>query len=169
MKYVVLSCLLGFVMSAFAAKDIKETVLVSGEDSLIISNKMLPLEDASITDVLPFEKDQALFSESPLLLLVFNDQDRRVLNSADEVQIKFNNDSTMVSSFGDVMFKNPGDDGVIRIAITPYKDGEVLTLKSNPENKVKFVFNNKPARIPLIKDDKILFGILYLHPLKFLL
>ena len=162
MKYVVLFCLLGFVMSAFAAKDMKETVLVSGEDSLIISNKMLPFEDASFIDLLPFEKDQELFSESPLLLLVFNDQDRRVLSRADEVQIKFNGDSTMVSSFGDIMFKNPGGDGVIRIAITPFKDGETLTLKSNPENKVKFVFKNNPARIPLIKDDKIVFGILTL-------
>lgn len=137
-----------------------EKVLVSGEDSLVISDEMLPIEEMNFVELLSFEGNQKKFTDKPLILPVFNDQDRRILKNADQIVIKFNGDSTTVSTFGDIMFKNPGANGIVRIAIKPYKNGVLTPLNSNPKGEVKYTFLIEKAKEPLIKDDKIVLGIL---------
>ena len=157
--------LLGFLLSFsvfYSAKVMaaEEYVLTSANDSMIISEDVLPIDALDFVELLSFEKDIKRFTDQSYILVVFNDQDRRILNSADRVDVKFNDDSISVSKFGDILFKNPGPNGIIKITVIPIKNGEPMELNSNPTGKVKYTFLIESPKVPLIKDDKIVFGIL---------
>jgi uncharacterized membrane protein len=159
MKYILfISGLFFFSTFLFAQKS--EHILVSGKDSLLISSASIPNADTKHFSLFSFEKDIERHVEEPYVLIVFNDQDRRILNSADNIKIIFNEDSVVVNALGDLMFKNPGVNEIIKLKIVPLLDGEEVSLSSNPSGKVKYSFLEFAPKIPLIKDDKIVFGIL---------
>jgi uncharacterized membrane protein len=149
-----------FFISTFLRAQKSEHVLVSGKDSLLISSASIPNADTKHFSLFSFEKDIERRVEEPYVLIVFNDQDRRILNNADNIKIIFNEDSVIVTSLGDLMFKNPGVNEIIKLKIVPIVDGEEVSLSSNPSGKVKYNFLEFAQKIPLIKDDKIVFGIL---------
>lgn len=149
-----------FFISTFLRAQKSEHVLVSGKDSLLISSASIPNVDTKHFSLFSFEKDIERRVEEPYVLIVFNDQDRRILNNADNIKIIFNEDSVIVTSLGDLMFKNPGVNEIIKLKIVPIVDGEEVSLSSNPSGKVKYNFLEFAQKTPLIKDDKIVFGIL---------
>lgn len=159
MRYLLfISSLIYFSFSLFAQKT--EHVLVSGKDSLLISSESIPKADESYFSLFNFEKNIDRFVEEPYILVVFNDQDRRLLNSADEIKIVFNEDSVIVNQVGDLMFRNPGVNEIVELKIVPYTNGEQIKLNSNSTGKVKYKFLEFEPKVPLITDDKIVFGIL---------
>ncbi len=150
------------VLSSFPFLFSQETeqVLVSGKDSLLITTESLPEADEAYFEMFEFSGNSDRFVEKPYVLIVFNDQDRRVLAKADKIQISFNEDSIVVAEMGDLMFRNPGINEIIQLKIIPFLNGEKLSLSSNPSGKVKYKFLEFEPKNPLIKDDKIVFGIL---------
>lgn len=159
MRYLLfLSSFIFFSFSFFAQQT--EHVLVSGKDSLLISPESIPKADESYFSLFHFEENSDRFVEEPYVLVVFNDQDRRILNGADEIKVVFNGDSLLINQLGDLMFRNPGVNEIIELKVVPYVGGEAVELFSNPSGKAKFKFLEFEPKTPLITDDKIVFGIL---------
>ena len=159
MRYLLfLSGFIFFSFSFFAQQT--EHVLVSGKDSLLISSESIPKADESYFSLFHFEENSDRFVEEPYVLVVFNDQDRRILNGADEIKVVFNGDSLLINQLGDLMFRNPGVNEIIELKVVPYVGGEAVKLSSNPSGKAKFKFLEFEPKTPLITDDKIVFGIL---------
>ena len=156
-----LSLLFVFLFTQFFALD-NENLLVSGKDSLIIVETPLTEREVEIFELISFEKNAEKFITKPYILVLFDDQDRRILNQADEVKIKFNDDSLVVSQVGDVLFRNPGINNIINIEIQPISQNKIQPLHSNESGKVKYTFLEFEPKVPLIKDDKIVFGLLLL-------
>lgn len=159
MRYLLfLSSFIFFSFSFFAQQT--EHILVSGKDSLLISPESIPKADESYFSLFHFEENSDRFVEEPYVLVVFNDQDRRILNGADEIKVVFNKDSLLINQLGDLMFRNPGVNEIIELKVVPYVGGEAVELFSNPSGKAKFKFLEFEPKNPLITDDKIVFGIL---------
>jgi uncharacterized membrane protein len=148
------------VSSLLNAKVIAEHILVDSKDSLIITESSLGLDDLSFVELMPFASNKKIFSEKPYAVVVFSDQDRRVLRKADQVKIVYNQvDSITVSQVADILFRNPGPDGIIDLEIYPSFQGEPLSLE-NESGKIRFTYLSIPPKTPLISDNKVVFGIL---------
>jgi len=150
--------LIGFI-STISIATAQEHVLVSGQDSLLISTEEIPQEVLDKMESYKFGDEKTIFSESLYGVFSFNDDDRRILKSADDIQIFFNEDSIRVNAVGNILFKNPGADEMINVRLKAYKNGENLKFQGhNGHTKVSFL--SKPPKNALITDDRIVFGIL---------
>jgi len=137
----------------------QEKILVSDSDSLIITQNKISTEEYSHMEQFVFGDEIKRYSAKPYGTLVFNDADRDVFETSDEIWVKLNEDSIKVNNIGSIFFKNPGPDGLMKISIIPfkggvkreYKDGEVVT---------KISYLKKEPKEALITNDKIVFGIL---------
>jgi uncharacterized membrane protein len=159
MKSRLIFCLL-FLSSFVNAKVVAEHILVDGKDSLIVSESSLELDDLSFVELLPFAANKKIYSEKPYAVVVFSDQDRRVLKKADRIKIVYNKtDSIEVKSIADIIFRNPGPDGLIDLEVFPTFQGEVLELE-NKSGMVRYTYLSIPPKEPLISDNKVVFGIL---------
>ena len=156
-----LSFLFISLFAQFFALD-NENLLVSGKDSLIIVETSLSEKEVESFELISFEKNAEKFITKPYILVLFDDQDRRILNQVDEVKIKFNDDSLVVSQVGDILFRNPGINNIINIEIQPISQNKIQPLHSNESGKVKYTFLEFEPKVPLIEDDKIVFGLLLL-------
>lgn len=156
------SLIIVLFFQAFNAFSYDETLLVSNKDSLVITSEVVPTTDLEFVELFSFEKNIKRHTIKPHGLVVFNDQDRRVLNEADYIWVHFNNDSIKVEKIGDILFTNPGPDGMVDLKIVPFKDGAKLQLSSNPSNFVKYTFESRAKSSALITDDKVVFGLLLL-------
>ncbi|PWH81454.1 hypothetical protein DIT68_15020 [Brumimicrobium oceani] len=106
-----------------------------------------------------FGKEKKIYSTSPYGIISFDDDDRRVLKNADEIQVFFNEDSIKVNSINNIFFKNPGPDELIKVRLKVYKNNEELTFNEHKgETKVSFLA--KAPRNALVTDDRIVLGIL---------
>lgn len=142
------------------AQVIAEHILVDGEDSLIVTESSLELDDLSFVEAISFASSKKIYSEKPYAVVVFSDQDRRVLQKADRIKIVYNQtDSIEVESMADIIFRNPGPDGLIDLEIYPSFQGDELKL-DNTSGKVRFTYLPMPQKVPLISDNKVVFGIL---------
>ena len=139
----------------------QEHVLKSGKDSLLISNEEIPQEVLDEMESFQFGSEKKIFSQSLYGVFSFNDDDRRVLDSADEFRIFFNEDSLRVRAIGNIFFKNPGPEELINVRLKAYKEGEQLIFNGH-EGKTKISFLNKAPKNALITDDRIVLGILTL-------
>lgn len=139
---------------------VAEHVLVDGKDSLIVTESSLELEDLSFVELLPFASNKQLYSDKPYGVVVFSDQDRRILQKADHIKIVYNkSDSVVVASVADILFRNPGPDGLVDLELYPTFNGEPLTL-TNESGKIRYTYLSMPPKEPLISDNKVVFGIL---------
>lgn len=139
----------------------QETLLVVEDDSLVITENAVA--DEVIQDMMSFDFGQAVekYSVKSYGVVNFNDDDRRVLANADRIQVVFNEDSTAVSQIGNIFFRNPGPQGLIKLKLTPEKSGKQLSF-SGHDGSFKVSFLSKEPKEALITDDKVVFGILAL-------
>lgn len=139
----------------------KELVLVSGKDSLLVTEQMFSNDDVKDTELIGFGSNKSLFSIAPYFRLLFNDEDRRIFSRAAYFDVVFNQDSARITALGDVLFRNPGPEGMVAIRIDAFNAaGELLPLHSNTNGKVQFTFLKEAPKVPMIGDDKIVFGLL---------
>jgi uncharacterized membrane protein len=139
----------------------QERLMTSDKDSLIITTTSF--DKAVLEDMVSFEFGQEIkkFSQERYGVISFNDDDRRLLNKADRIKVKFNNDSIYVDRIENIFFRNPGPQGLIKVELTPEKGGNILTFDDH-KGKLKVSFLAKAPREALITDDKVVFGILVL-------
>lgn len=137
----------------------QEYVLKSGKDSLLISNNEIPQEVIEEMVSFPFGEEQKVFNESYYGVFSFNDDDRRVLEQADRIMVYFNEDSLEVNSIGNIFFKNPGKEEMVKVHVKAFKNGELLDF-NNHDGKTKISFLSKAPKKAMITDDRIVFGIL---------
>lgn len=140
----------------------QEQVLVVGEDSLVVTKQTIPYDKVVDKQLVTLAPKVKFYSEQAYHIVAFNDQDRRIMNQSDSVVISFNDKTISTTEVGEVLFKNPGKNGMITLSISPFYKGELLPLSSNSSGKSTFSFLEKAPKQPLIKDDKIVFGILAL-------
>jgi uncharacterized membrane protein len=140
-----------------------ETIIVSEKDSLVLSHIDLDKEATESLEKISFDLKRSIYSEKDYLLFIFNDEDRRIIDLADSIVIHFQNTAkTFTNSFGSMLAKNPGPEKMLQIKFEIYQDGKTLALHSNSSNKTEIQFLEEPPKVPLIKDDKIVFGLLTL-------
>jgi uncharacterized membrane protein len=137
----------------------QEQVLISGKDSLLISNQEIPQEVLDKMESYQFGKEKKVFSESIYGVFSFDDDDRRVLKSADNIEVFFNEDSLRVNSISNIFFKNPGHDEMINVRLKAYKNGKELEFTGH-KGQTKISFLNKAPKTALVTDDRIVLGIL---------
>ena len=107
-------------------------------------------------------ESKKIYSAKPYFIINFDDSDRRILNNADSIKVHFNKDSLTVSSFKDILFENPGPDGIIKTTIIPFVGGLPVALNSNSGGSLKISFLKAEPREVYITNDKVVFGILML-------
>lgn len=137
----------------------QEKVLVSDSDSLIITSNKISTEDFGHMERFVFGEEVKKYSVKSHGTLVFNDADRDVFDTSDEIWVKFNDDSIKVNQIGSILFKNPGPNGLLKISITPLKDGKKREYK-NGDIVTKISYLKKEPKEALITNDKIVLGIL---------
>lgn len=153
-------CFISFWMPFMANS--KEKLVVVENDTLLITDYSIPFEELNEEQVINFVPKLELFSTASHLVIGFNDQDRRVLNQADSIRVAYNEQAVVVSQIGELLFNHPGVNELIKLKIEPFYKGELLALNSNASGMTKLSFLEHPPKSPLIKDDKIVFGILAL-------
>src|SRR5690554_8084042 len=80
------------------------------------------------------------FNESAYGVFNFNDDDRRVFKNADQIQVVFNEDTLIISEIGNIFFKNPGPEEIIRENVIQSRNGEELGLTEHKgERKISFL------------------------------
>ena len=137
----------------------QEHVMVSGKDSLVITKEEVPQEVLNKMQAHDFGSEAKVFSEAFYGVFNFNDDDRRVINKADKIQVIFNEDTLVVGTIGNIFFKNPGPEQIINLKVIPSKDGETIAFTGHKGiSKVSFLTH--APKTALITDDKIVFGIL---------
>jgi len=161
MKRFIAIALVFLAQISYGFENTKEVLLSNGTDSLVITQKMLDLEHTSGITLFPFETAKK-YDVNANGLLVLTDQDRRKLQRADSVLVVFQEDSAFIQQFGDVIFRNPGANGMLSIGIKPYENGSPVQLSSNEEHTIKLTYLANPPKTPLITDDKVVFGLLLL-------
>lgn len=137
----------------------QEKVLVSEGDSLIITSNKISTDDFTHMEQFVFGDEVKKYSVKPYGTLVFNDADRDAFETSDAIWVKFNEDSVKVDAIGSIFFKNPGPDGLLKISISPFKNGKKLAYKKG-EVTTKISYLKKEPKEALITNDKIVFGIL---------
>lgn len=137
----------------------QEHVMTSGKDSLVVSNEEIPQEVLKQMQTHNFGSDSKIFSEAPYGAIIFNDDDRRVLQKADVIQVVFNEDTLLVNSIGNIFYKNPGPEEIISIKLTPLLNGEAIVFQGH-RGITKVSFLAHAPKNALITDDRIVFGIL---------
>jgi uncharacterized membrane protein len=150
---------LSFNLFFFAQYFAQEQLLVVDGDSLVVSNEVF--DQDVLADMISFDFGQEVkkYTVKHYGVINFNDADRRVLEEADRVKVKFNGDSIFVSSLENVFFRNPGAQGIIKLSLHPEKNGDPLAFEGH-EGAVKISFLAKEPTEALITDDKVVFGIL---------
>lgn len=140
-----------------------ETIIISEKDSLVITHFDLDKEANAKLEKVTFDQKRKIYSEKDYLLFIFNDEDRRIFELADSIVVHFQNTAkTFTNSFGSLLAKNPGPEKMLQIKLEVYHNGKALSLHSNSSNKTEIQFLEESPKIPLIKDDKIVFGLLTL-------
>ncbi|SFT52163.1 Uncharacterized membrane protein [Lishizhenia tianjinensis] len=136
-----------------------EKFVVVEKDSLLLLSSEIPNEVLKDSESKDYSFKGMEFTASPYFYLNFTDEDRRVIAKADSVQVIFNKDTSYFADFGNAVFRNPGPNGIISIAIHPFIKGESQALKSS-EGNFKMSFLEKEVHEPMIKNDKVVFGLL---------
>jgi uncharacterized membrane protein len=137
----------------------QEHVMVSGKDSLVITQEEVPQDVLEQMQTHDFGSEIKIYTEAPYGVFIFNDDDRRTLKRADAIQMIFNEDTLVVNSIGNVFYKNPGVEEIVRLKVIPSKDGKEISFAGhNGLTKVSFLTH--PPNNALITDDRIVFGIL---------
>lgn len=151
--------LISIMVSFFSVA--QEQVLVSGEDSLVVSERQIPTNLLKNTSHVSYESKKH-WDESPYFILDFSDSERRKLEAADSIVISFQKQELTVNSIGDIMFKNPGKSKQINLSITSFEAGEKLEFSQKNTKEMKLIFLEEAPKQALISDDKVVFGILLL-------
>lgn len=137
----------------------QEKVLVSDQDSVVVTQKKVPKDLLEHMSSFQFGEEVKEFSPEKYGVLVFNDDERRIFEEADQIKIKLFNDSVFVSNIGNVFFKNPGPTEILELSIEPMKDGEIMTFPSH-SGKTKITFLKRAHVDAVFTNDKIVMGIL---------
>ncbi len=137
----------------------QEQVMVVEKDSLVISTQ--EYDDEVLEDMMSFDFGQELkkFSPQKYGVINFTDDDRRILDRADRIQVMFNGDSLQVAEIENIFFRNPGPQGIVKVELKPELAGKPLKFDGH-DGKFKVSFLAKEPREALITDDKVVFGIL---------
>lgn len=146
--------------TSFSQYPAEHLIQSDGQEMLLLEGALTQDEMENLTVVNLESKN--VFSPNAFFVVNFDDADRRILKSADSIKVHFQKDSLTVSKLEDVMFKNPGPDGIIKAKITPYRDGKMVSLNSNSNGALKIAFLKAEPREILITNDKVVFGILML-------
>lgn len=149
------------LISTISLSTAQEQILVSGKDSLLISTEEIPQEVLDKMESYQFGREEKIYSQSFYGIFSFNDDDRRVLENADDIQVHFNDDSIRVNAIRNIFFKNPGPEEMINVRLNAFKNGEKITFNGH-DGKTKVTFLNKAPKNALITDDRIVLGILTL-------
>ncbi len=158
MKYKFLIAMLLMALSGFAQERSERLMVVEG-DSLVVVNQIYDSENVEHMEGFTFGEAVKKFTTNPHGIVVFNDKERRLLQKATSVEVVFNKDTNTVQRVGDILFRNPGPNGIIALELIPKRDGKVLQFDEH-EGKTKISFLSKEPTEALITDDKIVFGIL---------
>jgi uncharacterized membrane protein len=154
-------CVFFFVFQGFGQKI--ETLISDGKDSLIVFHERIPTSIADTLVGVSFQTSGHKLVESRKgLLFVFNDQQRRVLDKADRIDFTLNEMKFSLDSVQDILFKNAGPGEVFSLKMEAYSQNELLPFPGNPSGELKVTFLDKLPDEPLFKDDRIVFGILFL-------
>ncbi len=137
----------------------QEHVMVSGKDSLVITKEEVPEEVLKKMQAYDFGSEIKKFNESAYGVFNFNDDDRRVFKNADQIQVVFNEDTLIISEIGNIFFKNPGPEEIIKVNVIPSRNGEELGFTGH-KGETKISFLAKAPKNALITDDRIVLGIL---------
>lgn len=153
--------LVGVLFLSLVSSWSQEKLVVVDQDTLIILNQ--EIEDKVLDHMMSFDFGQETkkFTLEPHGVVNFTDEERRVLAKADRIQIIFNEDTSYVKSVKNVLFNNPGPQGLIKLKLTPEKNGEALEFDGH-DGVLKLTFLKKKPTEALITDDKVVFGILAL-------
>ncbi|HLV42805.1 MAG TPA: DUF819 family protein [Brumimicrobium sp.] len=137
----------------------QEHIMVSGKDSLVITKEEVPQEVLEKMQAHDFGSDIKIYSEALYGVFNFNDDDRRTLRNADEIQVIFKEDTLHVETIGNIFFKNPGPEEMIKLKVIPITGGKTTSFNGHKGiTKVSFLAHS--PKTALITDDKIVFGIL---------
>src|SRR5690554_4270367 len=128
MKKSFLFVIIYSLLFTFSTVSSQEHLIVSGEDSLVISNEEIPMKVLEKMQSHQFGTIEKIYSEAPYGVFVFNDEDRRVFKNSDEIQIIFNEDSLTVNSLENIFYKNSGPDKILNVKVIPSFQGETLNF-----------------------------------------
>jgi uncharacterized membrane protein len=140
-----------------------ETVLTDGKDSLIVLHDRIPAEVADTLPVLDFSMNSTkMIEQRKGILVLFNDQHRRVLDRATRFEVFLNEKKFETTELQDVLLKNPGVGEVLNLRIIAFSNQDTLFFAGNKKGTVKLSIQAKADEVPVFTDDRIVFGILFL-------
>lgn len=139
----------------------QEQLLTNETDSLLVSNEEIPKTVLEEMESFKFGENISVFTPSLYGIITFNDDDRRLLQKADLIQVSFNGDTAVVESIENIFFKNPGPEGLIDVKVVPIIEGQEVDFADH-KGHTKISFLAKAPKTSLITDDRIVLGILTL-------
>ena len=160
MKYLFLGLIF---LCSFEIFGQAETLVTDGKDSLIVFSERIPLEIADTIATVDFNASSLKLVETRKgILVVFNDQHRRVFDQADRFEIKLNEAVFNLTLLEDILLKNPGKGEAIVFKLTAFQQSDTLQFAGNHTGQLKVSIIEKLPEPPLFKDDRVVFGILFL-------
>ena len=146
-----------FVLINTIAVGQKEQFFVVEEDSMLILKTDIPESVFENSESKDYAFNGELYSDKAYFRINFTDDQRRIISRADSVKLMFNEDSLTVNSLNNIMFRNPGPNGIIKLSIIPFSQGVEKKLS---KEEFKMAFLERKKEDPLIKNDKVVLGIL---------
>lgn len=140
-----------------------ETLVTDGKDSLMVFHERIPSEIADTLAGVSFQKPvQKLYELRQGLLVVFDDQQRRVLSGADSIVLTLNEQVFKFTSIEDILIKHAGPGQIFSLTLQAYSGGELIPFPANTDGALKLTFLDALPETPYFTDDRIVFGILFL-------
>jgi uncharacterized membrane protein len=140
-----------------------DSLLTDGKDSVIVFYERIPAEIADTLATVSFQlSDHQLLENRKGILVVFDDAQRRILNRADRIVLTINEQSFVLDSIEDILIKNSGPGQVFSMNIEAFKQDELLVFPGTTNGTLKITYLEELPDEPVFKDDRIVFGILFL-------
>jgi uncharacterized membrane protein len=140
-----------------------DSLLTDGKDSVMVFYERIPAEIADTLATVSFQlSDYQLLENRKGILVVFDDAQRRILSRADRIVLTINEQSFVLDSIEDILIKNSGPGQVFSMKIEAFKQDELLVIPGSTNGMLKITYLDELPDEPAFKDDRIVFGILFL-------
>src|SRR5690606_18944867 len=150
------------VLAGFSSAQ-TDRLLTDGKDSVIVFSERIPSEVADTLAFVNFNGGNVKLVESrKAILLNFNDQHRRILSSSKVIELQLNDTVFSLTNVEDILIKNPGVGEVLKLNLTPIINGESAKFEDVSSGGLKLTMLEKKPEEPVFKDDRVVFGILFL-------
>ena len=150
------------VLTGFSSAQ-TDRLLTDGKDSVIVFSERIPSEIADTLAFVNFNAGNVKSVESRKGILInFNDQHRRILSSSEVIELQLNDTVFSLTNVEDILIKNPGAGEVLKLNLIPIISGESAKFEDVSSEGLKLTILEKKPEEPVFKDDRVVFGILFL-------